>query len=1069
MFSKEKVQRRSDLLSFALICLFVMPPKHDDLSMLVSRRFRRVCCKLLTIALLTLWMAIAFDAFVAPTSAQSKPPEHVLPYPTQLMPGEKPGEGQCLVLDRQDGQLTPQEIYAENNWNFPERWIWRQLCSGEEANFYRFFFKAMLLSELSDVEIAKPILKTNETFKEFLDRQVGINAPVDPNAIGWDLDNGQILYLQTSLNDYLTDQANLTSVGNEEKEDAPTLAILFQKTVFDLLNLREEDQWHIDRFITDEVIRIEELEYLIDVENEIRVQGISVRSLFEACEERLLQNPDLASLSDDKKQQNMHDQLQKDYAYFVNNFLYSLNDRANILQEEMASNSENQIPQLTNQLKKLKDRADRLSLDSEFLQTILLRQPFLSALPGKVVIRGAYFNKNFDLSSADITQELRMEGSIFKEHVQLYKSKFSKTLSFDRSDFHKEVYLNNTNLQGNLFMREIDLVVPENTKNSDPKAQTLRLNLSDLQGQDIEISGDLENGELDFSGAQVKSLQIEPIHHASNSGGINNANSNSLESSVVFKLDDFQYEKVDDLGFDLLTHRLGLDYKKYAPPTLEIFWRDIEKMESPKTYSSLLQPFDQAASVARSLGRYRKERELLYKRKRLEVLAERAQPENRFLSPTYITLAIEDFLYGFGYHRFKAIKLFAFIWFLGTLLACREIFRKQYAIVSESLENRENESAKVLSHHYVSVQDVLRAIDAVSTVYIQPHSVRQRSTANTPRGMLDVFIECKPDSQDYKWLLGKSSRIGSNGQIPTHDVSTKPYIQVSFQEQNNQVLPVDLSINQGDSQSVQGCIKFINTISKNESITVVGCCNDFFPDTGKWILGDNIQGNHNLRLLNCNDQDADYHYPGQFLPEMSDNHPSVTQEVSRDLFHYTFSPWMFPRLFVGVGLTLLSILYLLPHHQWNFLYQVLIVGLFVLTFGYTVVFCSSDTGGWRGRFGNTFTFLFLLLLGVFLVIFRLPIIEEKTVWTVVCFLLIITVSLVIIWLRWSSIYSRQVVLLSMLFSLDSLLPIINLDETLHGFIFDDSKGFSRFFFLVQKIMAAILASILLPIFFVTGL
>ena len=66
-------------------------------------------------------------------------------------------------------------------------------------------------------------------------------------------------------------------------------------------------------------------------------------------------------------------------------------------------------------------------------------------------------------------------------------------------------------------------------------------------------------------------------------------------------------------------------------------------------------------------------------------------------------------------------------------------------------------------------------------------------------------------------------------------------------------------------------------------------------------------------------------------------------------------------------------------------------------------------------------------------------------------------------------WSWRVIWSSILFSFDELVPIINLDENLQQFIFDDAEGFTRVFFLIQKLMAAVLASILLPIFFVTGL
>ncbi len=76
--------------------------------------------------------------------------------------------------------------------------------------------------------------------------------------------------------------------------------------------------------------------------------------------------------------------------------------------------------------------------------------------------------------------------------------------------------------------------------------------------------------------------------------------------------------------------------------------------------------------------------------KRLEVFVERIQ-EGRW-SSSYINLAISDFLYGFGYERWKALKLFILIWFLGAILACRQFFKKQNNLIYETLEKIRRES-----------------------------------------------------------------------------------------------------------------------------------------------------------------------------------------------------------------------------------------------------------------------------------------------------------------------------------------------------------------------------------------
>ena len=57
----------------------------------------------------------------------------------------------------------------------------------------------------------------------------------------------------------------------------------------------------------------------------------------------------------------------------------------------------------------------------------------------------------------------------------------------------------------------------------------------------------------------------------------------------------------------------------------------------------------------------------------------------------------------------------------------------------------------------------------------------------------------------------------------------------------------------------------------------------------------------------------------------------------------------------------------------------------------------------------------------------------------------------------------------LLYSFDALIPLINLDEKLHKFIFDDSHGIPKSYFIVQEILATIIVSIILPVLFITGL
>ena len=106
-----------------------------------SYRFRRISLRLVAIALLACWFAIATSPILSPTAAQDDDQERTktFPYPTQLVPGQST----CIVLDRHEiedsEELTPQEDYAKKHWSLPERWVWRQVCTGKEANFLNIF------------------------------------------------------------------------------------------------------------------------------------------------------------------------------------------------------------------------------------------------------------------------------------------------------------------------------------------------------------------------------------------------------------------------------------------------------------------------------------------------------------------------------------------------------------------------------------------------------------------------------------------------------------------------------------------------------------------------------------------------------------------------------------------------------------------------------------------------------------------------------------------------------------------------------------------------------------------
>ena len=128
----------------------------------------------------------------------------------------------------------------------------------------------------------------------------------------------------------------------------------------------------------------------------------------------------------------------------------------------------------------------------------------------------------------------------------------------------------------------------------------------------------------------------------------------------------------------------------------------------------LLQPFEQAANVARSLGRYRIETELLYRRKYLELIIAK---KNRW-TPQALGLVISEVSYGFGYYRLKLLHLAIPFMISGFLVALKQLYIKQQRIVwftlfysSNYIEDEQCEREKTKT-----LKDIRNLIDSIDEV-----------------------------------------------------------------------------------------------------------------------------------------------------------------------------------------------------------------------------------------------------------------------------------------------------------------------------------------------------------------
>jgi len=472
---------------------------------------------------------------------------------------------------------------------------------------------------------------------------------------------------------------------------------------------------------------------------------------------------------------------------------------------------------------------------------------------------------------------------------------------------------------------------------------------------------------VSFSGANINELSIS-------------GNDSSSTSDVCdVALDDFQYQEANLDAFSFLIDCLDSKYKRTAPST----WKQLRNEGSESgpesndiTPRELLQPFEQAASLARSLGRYGKERELLYKQKRLELFVEK--DEGSRLSPRYIQLSISDFLYGFSYQRFKALKFFILVWLVGTFLAFRRILHKQYEIVDKVISTRalEDKLFTKTSAPRVSLNRLLKNNNLIAKLFFA-RLLEDKSFDKL--NDFDLYVQFEEADANLGKIFDADKAAKLEQQSPD-------YIKVDPEGRSDQ------RVSSQHDQNLRGFLDMVDA----KGIEVLGYCKHIFPGSGKWIfdIDPQLSNRKDLRMVNVNERAiVEYRYP-----HLSGESGKFSALRTRWSFIFAASI-----IFVAVSLFLY-----LPDStrfiwRWSlFLFPTLIAGL---------VFLQNHFNRW----------------------------DFRVAW------------------------------LAAVFSLDILLPIINLDEQLQSFVFEGAEGGIRLYFLAEKLLAAVLAGILLPIFFVTGL
>ena len=96
----------------------------------------------------------------------------------------------------------------------------------------------------------------------------------------------------------------------------------------------------------------------------------------------------------------------------------------------------------------------RRTLWSDFLETILSKEPFSRAIPAKGVrIEGAYFKRGIDLDDISTKYPLSIEKSFFDSQARMRRFRTSESVSFNDSAFRRGLTMKSARIGGNLSMK----------------------------------------------------------------------------------------------------------------------------------------------------------------------------------------------------------------------------------------------------------------------------------------------------------------------------------------------------------------------------------------------------------------------------------------------------------------------------------------------------------------------------------------------------------------------------------------------------------------------------------------
>jgi hypothetical protein len=489
----------------------------------------------------------------------------------------------------------------------------------------------------------------------------------------------------------------------------------------------------------------------------------------------------------------------------------------------------------------------------------------------------------------------------------------------------------------------------------------------------------------------------------------NPSNDQNLELKICnLQTDGFNYQNINQTAFYILTLCLN---SKYIQIQQDVNNTSEKTEDNNQEIIKLFQPLEQAAKAARNIGRYDLERELLYKRKRLEI----------FIAPSIwekSILLIQDFMYGFGYHRNKILYFFLLVWSPGFLVAYFQLEYKQKMILNDvcKVVKQEEEDEELRTANMIELNQVVKYIDSIQEV-IFCGSFDQKIVNNFNLQVPFIFHK----NQGNKDLWFNLSLIVLT---PTISIVVSTYI--SFY--GSLVL------------TVLPCIFYIGykLLNSNHHLDIKDVKSQIF-----------------ITFKDENNKDEQLFYTKKVMGMENNDEYSILINSNHD---HNQSKQLF-----SIQKT--------PKNSVNNTY-----------FRLNLVLDDEDSLVGKNHKDTIIDFVERLdvrnprnrKIGFCNNLFPEPKLflvysqelEKNDNCKILCFydsdqelFYVEDGKQIVLWRLWKSA----------IFSIDILLPLVELDPELHQFIFDDSEGLTRGYFILQKILATIIASVLLPVLFITGL